>query len=242
MKNLLLLISLLIALHTKLLAQTDSLKVSTEIGIKGRRQTGNLNQLALNPTLKVVLYKKRFYTELQGNYQYLNVNNYKVNSDFWSSALYQYKDYKTLYPALITRYGFSKSYRINHSLFSGIGLGWNLRNKSMYDKIQLNAFTGYMNFEYETTDSHSSLASGFLFKLTHPISKSLNIIMEMQSYHSATTSTIWGVGNKISIQYKLPKNLFLNVTHNIIYNNKTVADIKKGNTILLFGIPYQYNK
>jgi hypothetical protein len=61
--------------------------VNTEIGIKGRRQTGNLNQLALNPTLKVVLYKKRFYTQLQGNYQYLNVNNYPFISDFWSSAL-----------------------------------------------------------------------------------------------------------------------------------------------------------
>jgi hypothetical protein len=126
--------------------------------------------------------------------------------------------------------------------FLGIGLDWNLRNKSMSDKIQLNVFTGYMKFEFETTDSHSSLASGFLSKLTHPISGNLNIIMEMQSYHSATTSTIWGVVNKISIQYKLPKNLFLNITHKIIYNSKTVADIKKGNTILLFGISYRYNK
>ena len=210
-----------------------------EIGIRGRWQTGNLNQLALNPNANLLLSKNQFKNEFQVSYQYLKANDLVINSDLWTSAIFQYQPNKLVYPTAIILYGYSKSYRIDHSLFSGIGAGINIRNKSSTDLIQLNVFAGYMDVEFESEDVHSSVAGGMLLKSMSPITKHINVILEIQSYHSASELNLWGMRNMTSLRYHIHNNIFINATHHTIYNNQPIAEIKKANTIMLFGISYQ---
>ena len=46
--------------------------------------------------------------------------------------------------------------------------------------------------------------------------------------------------NQLVLLFKLFRNFSLSANHSIIFNNKTVADIKKINTLMMFGIRYQF--
>ncbi|MBL4708235.1 MAG: DUF481 domain-containing protein [Flavobacteriales bacterium] len=222
--------------------QNDSLKIRTEIGVRGRLQTGNLNQFAINPNAKLGISKDKFNTEFQADYQYLNINDFVVKSDFWSSGIYQHRPNRRMYPMAIARYGFSKSYRINQSILSGIGAGVNIRKKSPTDLIQLNAFTGYMNIEFENDIKHISIVGGLLIKMMHSISKRIHVLWDLNSYHSSTDNQFWGLYNLVMIQYKIHKNIALNLSYNSTHNNKTIVGMKKTNTLMLFGFNYQYKQ
>lgn len=110
-------IFLLISSMSSLQAHTrDSLDYSTEIGMRGRWQTGTLNQLAINPRAFIKLKTQQNEFEFRADYQYLNVNNITVNSDLWTTALVQLNKKHRLFPSFITRYGFAKSYKIKQNV------------------------------------------------------------------------------------------------------------------------------
>ena len=80
MKQLILLLGLLLAALSGM-AQNDSLEIRGEIGLRGRWQMGNLNQLAINPNARLELSKTAFNTRLNANYQFLSVGNFTIISD-----------------------------------------------------------------------------------------------------------------------------------------------------------------
>ncbi|NQX82189.1 MAG: DUF481 domain-containing protein [Flavobacteriaceae bacterium] len=216
MKKLIIISIVVLAVGTSLFGQNNTIKTNTEIGLRGRWQTGNTNQFAINPNAKLGLYSDSFNAELKVDYRYLKANDFIVNNDFWSSAIYQIKPNYKFYKTAIIRYGYSKSYRVDYSLFSGVGAGFNIRNKSALDRIQINVFAGYMSLKEETQNTHSSLSSGMLFKLISPISKGINLHWELQSYHSVIDFGIWGISNEVSLLYKVHPHISVNITHNTI--------------------------
>ncbi|MGH1363994.1 MAG: DUF481 domain-containing protein [Calditrichia bacterium] len=221
-------------------SQPDSLSIAVEIGLKGRWQTGNLNQLAINPDASLVLSKAAFSSEVQASYQYLRVNGFVAISDFWTMGILRHRPNRTLFPMLATNYGFAKSYKIDHSFLIGPGVGINLYNNSPGDFLRVQVFAGYMNIKFESKDPHSTAAIGTISQSAFSISKRMNIAWDFQTYNPGLDAEYWGFNNRIIIHYMVIKNMSLNLGHTVIFNNKTVASIKKTNGLMLFGIQYIY--
>lgn len=221
------------------LSQKDSLSVNAELGIRGRWQTGNLNQLGLNPDARLLLSNTKIALDFRASYQYLRVERFTAISDFWTSGLISYTPTRRFFPILAGYYGFAKSYKIDQSLFVGTGAGSNIINKSNRSFLQIHAFVGYFQFEFEEQDIHSTFAIGSIMKAAIPLGKPFHITWQLDTYHATFDSDLWGASNVIMINYQISKKLFLNLSHNTIFNNQSATNIKKVNTLMMFGIRYQ---
>ena len=237
-----LLITLLQAiLLSSAFSQTDTLTISSEIGLRGRWQTGNLNQLALNPTAHLLFSKKAFQAEVKGIYQFLRVEGFTIISDFWINGMVQLVPHKRIYPLITTNYGFAKSYKIGHSLLVGGGLGINLYQKSPRSFLQVNAFAGYMDLQFENEPRLSAPSLGTLLKAAVPIADRIHLSWELQTYHPDFNREYWGANNIVRLHFQVVKNLSLTASHHTIFNNKAITGIQKTNTLMLFGLQFQHN-
>ena len=62
-------------------AQQDSLRLQVALGLRGRWQTGNLNQLSLMPNGRVALSNATFKAEVATTYHFLKVNGFNAIND-----------------------------------------------------------------------------------------------------------------------------------------------------------------
>ncbi len=246
MKNTTLYIILLVIASQLGMAQTenvsleDALSINGNLTLRGRWQTGNLNQISLMPGGYFSLTKPSFFAELNTTYHFLRVNGFNVKNDLWNYALMQYQPGRRLFPSIHVIVGYAKSYRIDHSIIAGPGVGLNIHNKSGYNFFQVHIYGAYLDFQYEEQTNHSSLAMGTLLKSKIPLNKHVSFQWELSTYHSMQDRNYWGGGNLIILNFKVLKNLSLNITHQTYYNNQTTIDIKKTNTEMLFGIQYNF--
>lgn len=229
----------IIADKPALFAQSDSLSVNLELGLRGRWQTGNLNQFAINPTASLKLSKTTFDLELNSQYQFLKVSGFTAIKDFWNIGIYRHRPGRKIYPMLATNLGFAKSYKIDHSYLAGGGVGLNLYRKSPIKYIRINVFAAYLDLAFATEIPHSSFAVGSNLKGSFPLVKGMIFNWELHSFLSGTDTEYLGVNNLLQLHYKVSKSLFLTLSHNMIYNKKQIPDIEKVNTLMLFGIQYQ---
>ncbi len=216
--------------------------MALQVGIRGRWQTGNLNQLALNPAANLTISQGKFDLDLRGYYQFLRVNGFTAISDLWTSAAYRHQPTRRFFPLIAANSGFAKSYKIDHSLLLGAGFGVNLYNPAPTSFFRLHIFAGYMNFRFETRGPHTTPALGSAAILTFPLQERINISWELHTYHSGKDSQFWGANNQLMIHFKVLKSLSINLNHSTIFNRKTVENIKNTNTLLLFGIHYNFIK
>lgn len=242
MKKVIFTIGFAFCLLGSLLAQTDSLQTQIVGRLMGQRQTGNLNSIAVSPSLGFTLSKKSFKTDLQTSYQYLQVGGFTLVSDFWVDALHQHRVHKRLYPMVSAIYGFAKSYQIKTSLHLSAGLGLNVRRKSPMNYLQVHAFAGYLNFEFEGAPTHSAAALGSAIRGAFPLSKTALLLWNVKSFHSLADTDFWGANNQVMLRYQISPALGLNISHNTVFNNQPFADIKRLNTVMMFGVDFKYNK
>jgi len=228
---------------TGLKAQVNETTVfQTEIGLRGRWQTGNLNQLGLIPSAQLLVEASKFSISINSSYQYLKVDGFNPVNDFWNFALFKANPKHTLHPILAANIGFARSYKINKSYTIGIGMGYNLRNKSSKDFVEMGVIAGYMDLEYENEKPHKSASFGLLLSTSFPIGENLHISNNLKTYHSSKDHTFWGGSNQIMLHYQLKENLSLNISQDLVFNNQNAGGIEKLNTLMLFGLQYRYTK
>lgn len=241
MKEIIFLFILFLSMENLAIGQSDSLIVNIEMGIRGRWQTGNLNQFALNPNARMIFSNQKFKTEFRADYQYLKVSGFVPVNDLWASWTYKYRPMRKTFPLIKAIGGFAKSYKIDHSFLAGGGAGINIIHKSPFQYLQFHAFAGYINFQFEREELYTSPAIGTTIESSFSIAPRMNIIWEIQSYHTTKDSSFWGGSNNILLIFKLSKILSFTINHNTIFNNNTIADIKNTNSLMLFGVQYQFN-
>lgn len=224
------------------LPSPENSSTALQAGIRGRWQTGNLNQLALNPAANLSISQRKFDLDLRGYYQFLRVNGFTAISDFWTSAANRYQPTQRFFPLIAANYGFAKSYKIDHSLLLGTGFGVNLYAPTATSFFRLQFFAGYMNFQFESREPHTTPALGSAAMLTFPLQERVNISWELHTYYSGKDSQFWGANNQLMIHFKVLKSLSINLNHSTIFNKKTVENIKNTNTLLLFGIQHNFIK
>jgi len=230
---------LLMAAGVNAFGQSDSLTLSGELGLQGRLQTGNLQQFALNPSGQLRLNSRRLHAHFQASYQYLNVSNFTIMSDFWSTLLLSHRTSKNVFPAFISSYGFAKSYQIDRSLLVSPGLGWNVINDTHKNSLQLYGFAGYLNLKYHEHVAIETLSFGGLIKASLPLTTNIGIIWTLHTYHPLNNSSLWGFNNLILFQYHISPVISLQASHNTIYNSETITDISNTNTVMMFGMAYK---
>ena len=228
--------------NTEVIAQKDSLNTTVELGIRGRWQTGNLNQFGANPSLRMVFSKPTFNTEIQSNYQYLKVNGFVAVSDLWTNGIYRFQPEKKFFPMATSVFGFAKSYKIEHSIMAGAGVGLNVFRKSIGNYFQIHVFGGYLNLEFENGPTASTPSLGAFIKSSFSIIQQLRINWELQTYNPLIDTEFWGANNLLLLHFQVSKVLFLNISHQTIFNNKTISDIKKVNTLMMFGVQLRFSK
>jgi len=178
----LMIVNLLLTLNN-VYAQTDTLKSSFETGVRGRWQTGNLDQLAINPNFNIEFSSNTFYSEIKADYKYLDVNGFIAIDDFWTHAIFKYHPNQRIYPIATINWGYSKSYRIKHSLISGVGAGINIYKGSQSNYLQTHVFVGHLNFSFQDKPAHTSLAFGTITKASFAVVKNIIFTSEIHTYH-----------------------------------------------------------
>ena len=75
-------------------------------------------------------------------------------------------------------------------------------------------------------------------KMSLPLTEQVNIKWEVSSYHSSKEANYWGGGNLLQLDFKINKRLFANMRHQVFFNQKDIQNIKKYNSIMMFGLNY----
>lgn len=227
---------------TVVIAQTDSLRINGEIGVRGKWQTGNFAQFVINPNGRITFEKKRTRLEVQANYEFLKVNRGSLINDFWSYGIYQYRSDRTIFPMAMTHYGFAQAYAIDESLIGGLGAGINLIQKNEHHYIQLNIFTGYLNLKYENTPVHESAGLGSYVKFKFPLKKDLfYCLLDSHAYVSLKNGDNHSFNSRLILLFQLIKNIGINMTYSLVYNNNNPSVVEKTNGKLVFGLNYAFN-
>ncbi|MEM7371157.1 MAG: hypothetical protein AAF587_21255 [Bacteroidota bacterium] len=240
MKQIYMLSLLLSICSSSLLAQTSSqptgLQLKGEWGLRGRWQTGNLSQIGINPYGRLTLMHPTYRSEWQVSYQYMNVSGFTVISDLWANGFHAISPQKRLHPLLAIYTGFAKSYKITESLVTGAGAELNLYQQSPMNFVRAHLFGGYMHVQFEQESPHTALAVGTGIRSAFPLGKRIQLLWDFDTYHSTKETAFWGANNRLVLLYPLFKGLSLNLSHTIIFNNKTFPDLKKTNSLMQFGI------
>ncbi len=219
----------------------DSLIIRAQIGVMGRWQLGNLKQLNIRPNGGIKIGNSAFYTEINTTYNYLKIGEFNPVNDFWINGLYQYKPDHRLFTVLYANNGFAKSYKIDYSSLSGVGIGVNVVNRSTVKYFQTHLIAGYLDFKFENELAHKTVGFGSVIRMSLPLTKQVYIKWELSSYHSLKDANYWGGGNVLQFDFKINKRLFANMRHQIFFNQKDKQNIEKYNSILMFGFNYKIN-
>ncbi|MBL4650272.1 MAG: DUF481 domain-containing protein [Aureispira sp.] len=242
MKTIISVLITLFCFQSKTVAQTDSLSIKGEIGIRGKWQTGNFAQFVINPNGKVTLELKRTRIEIQANYEFLKVNQGSLINDFWTYGLYQYHSAKTIFPIAMVHYGFAQSYAIDRSLIAGLGAGINLVKKKKHSFFQINIFSGYLNLKYKNAFAHQAVAAGSYLRLKFPLKKDLiYVILESHAYLSLQNIDYHSFNSRVVLLLKIVESFGVNVTYSLIYNNNNPSATNEINGSLVFGLNYRFN-
>lgn len=235
-------LAIVVLAQTSVMAQTDSLRVDAEIGVRGKWQTGNFAQFVINPNARMTIEEKRTLIELQANYEFLKVNQGSLINDFWTYGMYQYNSKKTVFPMAIIHYGFAQAYAIDVSLIGGAGGGVNLIKNDEQRYLQANVFTGYLNLKYENSTIHRAASVGSYVKLKFPIKKGLvYCIIDSHSYISLKNSDYRSFNGRMILVFQVAKSIGVNMTYRLVYNHNNPSVIENTNGKLVFGLSYAFH-
>ncbi len=227
---------LLIPLSVK--AQSDKPSIQANLGIRGRWQTGNLNQLGLIPNAAILLQSENISLKINSSYQYLLVENFNPVNDFWTFSVLKWQTKRKIHPIIGANFGFAKSYKIKQSYSYGMGYEARLYEKSDKEYLYTGLLVGYMNFQFEHANSHTGAHMGLLLSSAIPVSDKIFMTIGLKSYHSLKEIDFWGGSSQIMLNYQFKKNLSLNISQDIVFNNQNEPGIKQLNTLMLFGVRY----
>jgi len=213
--------------------------VVINVGLRGMWQTGKTNQIDIAPNLKLRILKNKHYFEQNIEYQFLKVNDFAVVNDFWSSSLFQVKQNRKFYPFVTLAGGTAKSFLLNHFVLTGAGIGSNIYRKSISEYLQVHTFIGYLDYSIDNF-SHEALSVGSIIRSNISLSEKVQLNWNFTSYHSTKQSSSWGLQHNAKLNSLISKNLRINLNHRLFYNHQTVNELEKLNTILLFGLNYQF--
>ncbi|MEM7105623.1 MAG: DUF481 domain-containing protein [Bacteroidota bacterium] len=225
---------------TSIKAQTDSLSVKVALGMRGKWQTGNSNQFAINPSLLVLLGNQKASTELSLSYHYLKVEEFRILNEFWTGATTGFMSSKRIFPLVAVHYGFADSYKINRMFLAGAGGGMNITKPKANLKAQLYAYGGYINMVFDEEVRHSGPALGASLRFETNTARRAQFKLKLMSYNSMKDTSFWGLNNEVTIAWRVVKGLFVTLSHSTIFNNISAESIKKTNTLMLFGLQYQF--
>ena len=242
MKNILISIVIAMCFQNTIIAQTDSLQIYGQVGLRGKWQTGNFAQFVINPNGKLVVQKKKTRIAMQANYEFLKVNQGSLINDFWSYAMYQYNSEKRFFPMAMTHYGFAQAYAIDYSLIGGLGIGINAIKKSEDSFLQANIFMGYLNLKYENVPTHQATSMGSYVRLKFPLKKeAIYAMLDSHAYISLKNSEYHSFNSRMALLFQVVKNFGLNITYSLLYTNNNPSVIEKTNGNLVFGLNYGFN-
>lgn len=223
---------------TILCQSEDSTWVRLELDMRGRWQQGNLNQIGIQPNLRLQFGNKRYLLDLQSNYQLLKANDFVLIDDLWTQAKLILAKERSIYPMVATNIGYALSYQIDHSFLVGAGIGSKLWHRQKRSSLEFNLFTGYLNFKFAGESARSSVAIGSLVELVVPFGKVGHLTWQAQSYHPLEKQNFWGINSALQWNCPINKQFSFQINYQFIFNNQTVMDIERVNTLMLFGFRY----
>ncbi len=228
-------------------AAQDTLSVSAEVTLLGRKQSGNLNQVGLSPTALLKVNNSAFDLESRTTYQLLRVNGFTVVNDLWTNTFLRLGSGQRLYPVVVGYYGFADSYDIEQSFIGGAGGGAQLLRSENGASLEVTGFGGWVNVEFtgnpeSVNSNNSSMVLGSIIRgnLPLPVVK-MKIRWEFHSYHGLRDQQFFGFNNLIQIHYPINKGFQVTANHNTIFNQTVSSGIARTNTLLMFGLTYIKN-
>ena len=222
-------------------AQKDTIRTHGFVTTQGIFQTGNLNQVGGNAITRLNIANSKNSLEFSLQYNYVLINGSVPVNDFWSFADYKLGYNKKVYPIIIGYYGFAKSVGIDNSIVAGIGLGSSIIKKSPKQFLKINAFGGYMQFDYIIRSTISEALLGTYFVGATPIIKDkINLNWEFHSYFAPLQTDFYGFQNIVRLELPISKKVNISLSHVTVYGNVVDNFKTKLNTTMLVGVSSRF--
>ncbi|MCJ8288927.1 MAG: DUF481 domain-containing protein [Crocinitomicaceae bacterium] len=240
MKTHTILFSLFILLGLSSLSQKDTVKFHGFVNGRLMIQTGNLNQVGGGFTGNLSFGNKTFNQEIGLSYNYVKVNGFVPVNDSWNHLLFKYKPSRRVYPFVIARYGFAKSFGLKTAFTTGAGAGINIVEAKPSSFLNFNIQAGYLYFEYyDSLIINEPVIESFVAGRAKLIENRLNLDWKLMGFITPWRENTYGLMNTLRLSFKLTKTIDFTISHEMLYNEVVPIDKKRLNTTFLFGIAYR---
>lgn len=240
MKTRTILFNLFILLGLSSLSQKDTIRFHGFINGRLMIQTGNLSQIGGGINGSLSFGNKTFNQEVGLSYNYVNVNDFNAVNDSWNHLLFKYKPSRRVYPFVIARYGFAKSFGIKTAFTTGAGGGINIVETKPSSFLNFNLQAGYLYFEYyDSIIINEPAIESFVAGRTKLIENRLNLDWKLMGFITPWRENTYGLMNTLRLSFKLTKAIDFTISHETLYNEVVPIDKMRLNTTLLFGIAFR---
>ncbi len=221
-------------------AQDSNKHSHLKASVMGNYQTGNLNQISVSSQLNRVTTDTMFNTSLNISYTYVHVEDFTIINDLWINQIVDLHRGKTFYRTAQVIAGTALSYRIDQSLFAGIGVGYrpNLDGKLSFKS---NLYAAYFHFKPIESSPIQTPAVGTDIVVNYKLKKAI-LNWNVGTFHGINPSNIWGGSSNIQVLLPISKQVFVNLSHRTFFNAREFPDTEKLNSMLMYGINIKLNK
>lgn len=233
------------------LNESDTVKLQIRSSLAGNYQKGNVNILTIRGRVELLYAPVRQWVfKSQNNSLYQSFAAVKADNDIFSRNYLYYAPQNRLYPFGIAYISTNYRRKINLRLFAGAGLSWQLLCKPL-QVVKLSA-----SAVYETTRFNGMLYNDAVYNGTNTINLWRGILFiggwhyllqqRLRLYYDAYWQPAFNNSNNYRSQFDvgtdLPiwKGLSLNMLYTFTHEQVTIANIKREDRMLTFGLAYNF--
>jgi Protein of unknown function, DUF481 len=235
------------------LNESDTLLFQSRFGLTGAWQTGNVEYLAFRGKIDMTLAPSRqFAFKTQNSYLYQEFYNRRADEDIFSRNFIYFNQTKAIYPFAMAFLATNYRREINFRYFAGAGLTWQaLRKPNHLLKVALSGIyeqTNYTKsvFNIEEFNGKSQIdtwrATFWLFGKHHFLNHKL--IFHYDCYAQPSLQNAANYRWQIETGFDVPiwKGLTISTNYIYTYENLVTDKLKTKDSILTFGLAYQFKK
>lgn len=234
------------------LNESDTVKLQIRSSLAGNYQKGNVNILTIRGRVELLYAPVRQWVfKSQNSSLYQSFAGVKADNDIFSRNYLYYAPQNRLYPFGIAYISTNYRRKIDLRLFAGAGITWQVLNKPR-QVIKLSANAVYETSRFKGTVYNDTRYNGsdqidlwrgtlFLGGWHYPL-----LHTALRLYYDAYWQPAFNHTNNYRTQFDLGadlpiwKGLSFNVLYTFTHEQVTIANIKREDRILTFGLAYNF--
>lgn len=233
--------------------ESDTLLFQSRFSLTSAWQTGNVEMLSIRAKLDVSFApSKKFAFKTQNSYLYQEFFKKRADEDIFSRNFVYLNPQNRVYPFAMAFVSTNFRREIDFRYFAGLGITWQLvRHKNNLLKVALSgiyektdfAKTVFNESKYNGNENISTWRATFWLFGKHSILGN-KLVFHYDCYAQPSVNQQNNFRGQAEVGFDMPIFRHLSFTTNLIYMYESVVILgqKDTDTILTFGLSYQFKK